>query len=243
MGHHAAIRPSRCRQGRARRSTGSPFGVLADSGDASSVESHLHLGLKRGDVYLDPTSLLLAAAPASAATPQEAPAAAPAPAPAPMPAQVPTTASGDRACASFRPGRLPRRRFPTQTPSSRGLRLPHPTRLRTGRRRALYALSPRREPKRRRSVTFLPESARRSPRGCGRTERRDGAREMSRPQHPCRRARSRPARTQRQCPAHGTVRPPGLPPQLRTQARPAPSTELFAPLPQDCSPRRSAPPR
>lgn len=37
---------------------GDALGTLAATGDASSAEPHLHLGLRRGDAYLDPTALL-----------------------------------------------------------------------------------------------------------------------------------------------------------------------------------------
>ena len=37
---------------------GDEVGTLAPAGDESSSETHLHLGLRRGDVYLDPSSLL-----------------------------------------------------------------------------------------------------------------------------------------------------------------------------------------
>jgi hypothetical protein len=39
---------------------GSDLGLLADAGDASSAETHVHLSLRRGSVYLDPTPLLAA---------------------------------------------------------------------------------------------------------------------------------------------------------------------------------------
>ncbi len=54
---------------------GEPVGTLAASGDVSSPDPHLHLGLRRGDLYVDPSGLL--AAPAveepGAGTPSEAP--------------------------------------------------------------------------------------------------------------------------------------------------------------------------
>lgn len=40
-----------------------PLATLAGTGDPSSVESHLHVGLRRGDAYLDPATLLGPAAP------------------------------------------------------------------------------------------------------------------------------------------------------------------------------------
>ncbi|MDZ4179210.1 MAG: peptidoglycan DD-metalloendopeptidase family protein [Coriobacteriia bacterium] len=50
--------------------SGSVIGLLAASGDRSSSQPHLHIGVRRGDTYLDPMSFLLApvAAP-SAETP------------------------------------------------------------------------------------------------------------------------------------------------------------------------------
>ncbi len=45
---------------------GEAVGLLADSGDPSSAGSHLHVGLRRGDLYVDPSVLLEAAAPAPA---------------------------------------------------------------------------------------------------------------------------------------------------------------------------------
>ena len=60
---------------------GEAVGLLADSGDPSSAGSHLHVGLRRGDLYVDPSVLLEAAAPAPAPV-------APVPAPAsPPPAE------------------------------------------------------------------------------------------------------------------------------------------------------------
>jgi len=41
-----------------RVSASEAVGILAASGDDSSPEPHLHLGLRRGDEYLDPTGLL-----------------------------------------------------------------------------------------------------------------------------------------------------------------------------------------
>lgn len=40
---------------------GEPVGMLASVGDDSSEESHLHLGLRRGEAYLDPSPFLPAA--------------------------------------------------------------------------------------------------------------------------------------------------------------------------------------
>lgn len=37
---------------------GDPVGAVAPSGDDSSVATHVHLGLRRGDLYLDPGALL-----------------------------------------------------------------------------------------------------------------------------------------------------------------------------------------
>ena len=37
---------------------GEPLGALADAGDGSSSEPHLHVGIRRGDVYLDPMTIL-----------------------------------------------------------------------------------------------------------------------------------------------------------------------------------------
>ena len=57
---------------------GEAVGVLADSGDPSSAGSHLHVGLRRGDLYVDPSVLLEAAAPAPApVAPEPAPASPP----------------------------------------------------------------------------------------------------------------------------------------------------------------------
>ena len=82
-------------------SAGDAVGILAAHGDASSDRPHLHVGLRRGSVYLDPAGVLIpppAPAPDSPVTPDPAPAppvahpAAPARAqPASSPAPVATT--------------------------------------------------------------------------------------------------------------------------------------------------------
>jgi len=57
-----------------RVKAGSKLGSLADSGDQSSSGTHLHLGLRKGDLYVDPATLLAADQPAPAPAPQPAPA-------------------------------------------------------------------------------------------------------------------------------------------------------------------------
>jgi murein DD-endopeptidase MepM/ murein hydrolase activator NlpD len=42
---------------------GEALGTLAGTGDASSAAPHLHVGLRRGDLYLDPASLIAGSAP------------------------------------------------------------------------------------------------------------------------------------------------------------------------------------
>jgi hypothetical protein len=48
---------------------GDPVGVLGGEGDASSYGSHLHVGARKGDLYLDPLTLIAAPLPARADTP------------------------------------------------------------------------------------------------------------------------------------------------------------------------------
>jgi hypothetical protein len=81
---------------------GAEVGCLAGSGDASSAESHLHIGLKRGSVYLDPTPLMEGvpaqgaepgAEPQTEAAPDPSPAPSAAPAPAPARAEAPAGAT------------------------------------------------------------------------------------------------------------------------------------------------------
>lgn len=87
--------------------SGGVVGRLAEAGDRSSAQTHLHVGVRRGETYIDPTGLLgvatTAVGPEVASTPAPAPAtlAAPAnPAPAPEVFQEPsapdvsTSASG-----------------------------------------------------------------------------------------------------------------------------------------------------
>lgn len=73
---------------------GQQVGTLAGSGDASTVASHLHLGVKRGSASLDPLGFLSDRAPVAPPAHSAAPAAAPAAgtAPAPRVAPSPTTA-------------------------------------------------------------------------------------------------------------------------------------------------------
>jgi hypothetical protein len=95
-----------------RVSAGDPIGVLAATGDASGAATHLHLGVKRGSIRLDPGSFLADGAPAPASpkpAASEAPAAAPhrtgAPAaarPSAAPAAVP--APGSAAVPALAPG-------------------------------------------------------------------------------------------------------------------------------------------
>lgn len=61
---------------------GDQLGTLAATGDDSSPSPHLHIGLRRGEVYLDPTSLLppVAAAPIAVSSPPPPPASPTAPA-------------------------------------------------------------------------------------------------------------------------------------------------------------------
>lgn len=70
---------------------GGSVGTLAPSGDVSSPDPHLHVGLRRGDLYVDPCGLL--AAPAAEqpgdGTPSEAPA------PTPAGGSAPALAHGD----------------------------------------------------------------------------------------------------------------------------------------------------
>ncbi|HSK48436.1 MAG TPA: peptidoglycan DD-metalloendopeptidase family protein [Coriobacteriia bacterium] len=85
---------------------GEAVGTLAAQGDSSSAAAHLHVGLKKGDVYVDPSPLLTAAAPApqtptpDPATAEPAPSARPStqPVPAGTPLPVakpaPSTATG-----------------------------------------------------------------------------------------------------------------------------------------------------
>lgn len=51
---------------------GDAVGALAESGDGSSAGAHLHVGVKRGDLYVDPLSVLSAAAVASGQSSGEA---------------------------------------------------------------------------------------------------------------------------------------------------------------------------
>lgn len=90
------------RQG-ARISTGDPVGSLRPAGDASSSQAHLHVGVRRGETYLDPAAFLPTEA---AAVPAEAPpvsSAAPAPAILAVvePPPVPVTAAHPVATAAI----------------------------------------------------------------------------------------------------------------------------------------------
>lgn len=67
--------------------SGTDLGTAAGSGDPSSSTPHLHLSLRRGDLYLDPSVLLPALAETTEGPSSEA--AEPAPAPAPCTAPVP----------------------------------------------------------------------------------------------------------------------------------------------------------
>lgn len=57
---------------------GDAVGALAESGDGSSAGAHLHVGVKRGDLYVDPLTVLLVAAVASGRSSGEAKLGAPA---------------------------------------------------------------------------------------------------------------------------------------------------------------------
>jgi hypothetical protein len=69
---------------------GEVVGALAGSGDASSAESHLHVGARKGDLYIDPLSLMAvpAAGKGSAPDGRLSPSTQPKPAPAPGAAAV-----------------------------------------------------------------------------------------------------------------------------------------------------------
>jgi hypothetical protein len=69
---------------------GANVGRVANSGDPSSTAPHVHLGLKRGGVYVDPVSLLAVAPPVS--EPEPEPAAAPTPATTPVNVSAPAVA-------------------------------------------------------------------------------------------------------------------------------------------------------
>jgi hypothetical protein len=68
---------------------GGILGQLAGSGDGSSAQSHLHLGVKRGSAALDPAGFLAPPTPVLPPTPRPAPQPQPRPAPHPAPQQVP----------------------------------------------------------------------------------------------------------------------------------------------------------
>jgi hypothetical protein len=64
---------------------GEVVGALAGSGDASSVEPHLHVGARKGDLYIDPLSLMVVPAAGKGGAPepgQVSPSMQPKPAPA-----------------------------------------------------------------------------------------------------------------------------------------------------------------
>lgn len=79
-----------------RVAAGDRIGAVAPVGDPSSPVAHLHLGLKRGDVYIDPAGLL--AAPPTT-QPQPKPEAAPAPKAVPAAAPSPVVVAGASAPA------------------------------------------------------------------------------------------------------------------------------------------------
>lgn len=60
-------------------SAGDALGRVAASGDDSSSEAHLHVGLRSGDLYLDPGELIAVVGPVSAEVPAAVPAASPDP--------------------------------------------------------------------------------------------------------------------------------------------------------------------
>lgn len=54
-----------------RLAPGDPVGLLAAEGDPSYAEPHLHVGLRRGDTYLDPATLFVGVAAASPPPPAQ----------------------------------------------------------------------------------------------------------------------------------------------------------------------------
>jgi hypothetical protein len=83
-------------------SAGGTIGLLADSGDGSSAEPHLHLGVKRGGASLDPAAFL-----ASAAAPLPPAASQPVKVPIPGPARAPVSGSAGPAWSSVRVSTVP----------------------------------------------------------------------------------------------------------------------------------------
>lgn len=84
-------------------SAGDTVGVVAGAGDDSSSEAHLHVGLRRGDAYIDPTSMLLPSVPEPAPAPGGAFAPTPIPAPQAQPPNGPALAAPLEAAAPREP--------------------------------------------------------------------------------------------------------------------------------------------
>jgi len=82
---------------------GEAVGSVADSGDPSSVEPHIHMGLRHGDLYVDPSALLAPASPTN--QPQTAPQTDPVPQPVTQPSE--NTAPAPTPSPQVAPAALP----------------------------------------------------------------------------------------------------------------------------------------
>jgi len=110
-----------------RVAEGQSVGTIAAAGDPSSDEPHLHLGLKKGDVYLDPTGLLASALPtpevpkpASVPAPVTVPETPPSTSPAPATAATPVSADVPAAVESAATGAAQATPAPTSADVSVG---------------------------------------------------------------------------------------------------------------------------
>jgi len=83
---------------------GDGVGTIAATGDASSVETHLHVGARRGDLYVDPLGLIAPPVPQPAEQPETQPEPRPTAAPAGAPASAQPGAGTSAGAAGSAPG-------------------------------------------------------------------------------------------------------------------------------------------
>lgn len=115
----------RCSRG-AQVEAGDELGALAESGDVSSGSTHLHVSLRRGTLYVDPTPLLAVAPPA--ASPGTPPGAASATQPGPSSALPAGVTAVQIPSASVRPGvRTAQRPSSAQAPLPQAAASPAPS--------------------------------------------------------------------------------------------------------------------
>ena len=111
---------------------GDGVGVIAATGDASSVETHLHVGARRGDLYVDPLGLIAPPVPQPAEQPESQPqpesrpqpTAATAGAPTPAPASAQPAASTPAGAVSSAPGAAAAPSSASMVPNGASVRAP-----------------------------------------------------------------------------------------------------------------------